>query len=113
MCCILKLFKKYCFNAFLIFVLLLIYVLNNFTFHFQVSDLIFFHNQKFYVQIAVAKEHKNPIEELNAMETLGRIHLLQGQSPSNEEARTSLIAAQEAFMKSLDLCKMLVFTCLL
>ncbi|KAL0822732.1 hypothetical protein ABMA28_004749 [Loxostege sticticalis] len=60
-----------------------------------------------YVQchLTVAKEHKNPIEELNAMETLGRIHLLQGQSPSNEEARTSLIAAQEAFMKSLDLCK--------
>ncbi|XP_028171929.1 LOW QUALITY PROTEIN: tonsoku-like protein [Ostrinia furnacalis] len=58
--------------------------------------------------LAIAKELKNLIEEQRAMATLGRIYLLQGQSTTNEaEARTSLKAAEKAFMKSLVLCESL------
>lgn len=45
------------------------------------------------------------------MATLGRIYLLQGQSTTNEgEAKTSLKAAEKAFMKSLVLCERFVLT---
>ncbi|XP_049874535.1 tonsoku-like protein [Pectinophora gossypiella] len=58
--------------------------------------------------LAVAKELKNLVEEQRAMATLGRIYLLQGQSSTNEdEASTSLKAAEKAFMKSLVLCESL------
>ncbi|CAB3260313.1 unnamed protein product [Arctia plantaginis] len=56
--------------------------------------------------LAVAKELKNLVEEQRAMATLGRIYLLQGQSTTDDsEARTSLKAAEKAFMKSLVLCE--------
>ncbi|KAJ8716272.1 hypothetical protein PYW08_013557 [Mythimna loreyi] len=56
--------------------------------------------------LAVAKELKNLVEEQRAMATLGRIYLLQGQSTTDEnEAKTSLRAAEKAFMKSLVLCE--------
>ncbi|XP_047026936.1 tonsoku-like protein [Helicoverpa zea] len=56
--------------------------------------------------LAVAKELKNLVEEQRAMATLGRIYLLQGQSSNDEdEAKTSLKAAEKAFMKSLVLCE--------
>lgn len=46
------------------------------------------------------------MEEQRAMATLGRIYLLQGQSSNQEdEAKTSLTAAEKAFMKSLVLCE--------
>lgn len=55
---------------------------------------------------ALAKELNNQVEEQRAMATLGRIHLLQGQSSTDEtEAETSLKAAEKAFMKSLVLCE--------
>ncbi|KAJ2944215.1 hypothetical protein O0L34_g18194 [Tuta absoluta] len=58
--------------------------------------------------LAVAKELKNLVEEQRAMATLGRIYLLQGQSTGDEEeAKTSLKAAEKAFMKSLMLCESL------
>lgn len=63
----------------------------------------------FWIMTAVAKELKNLVEEQRAMATLGRIYLLQGQSTTNEnEAKTSLKAAEKAFMKSLVLCEKLV-----
>ncbi|KAJ8713327.1 hypothetical protein PYW07_013697 [Mythimna separata] len=56
--------------------------------------------------LAVAKELKNLVEEQRAMATLGRIYLLQGQSTTDEdESKTSLRAAEKAFMKSLVLCE--------
>lgn len=46
------------------------------------------------------------MEEQRAMATLGRIHLLQGQSsPDEKEAEVPLKAAEKAFMKSLVLCE--------
>lgn len=55
---------------------------------------------------AVAKELKNLVEEQRAMATLGRIYLLQGQSTSDDdEAKSSLKAAEKAFMRSLVLCE--------
>ncbi|XP_075979045.1 tonsoku-like protein [Anticarsia gemmatalis] len=58
--------------------------------------------------LAVAKELNNLVEEQRAMATLGRIYLLQGQSTNEEsEAKTSLKAAEKAFMKSLVLCEKL------
>ncbi|XP_026742058.1 tonsoku-like protein [Trichoplusia ni] len=56
--------------------------------------------------LSVAKELKNLVEEQRAMATLGRIYLLQGQSTSDDdEGKTSLKAAEKAFMKSLVLCE--------
>lgn len=56
--------------------------------------------------LVVAKELKNLVEEQRAMATLGRIYLLQGQSTNDDnEAKTSLKAAEKAFMKSLVLCE--------
>ncbi|XP_041987217.1 tonsoku-like protein [Aricia agestis] len=58
--------------------------------------------------LSVAKELKNLVEEQRAMATLGRIYLLQGQSSTrDEESKTSLTAAEKAFMKSLVLCEKL------
>ncbi|KOB64744.1 Uncharacterized protein OBRU01_23738, partial [Operophtera brumata] len=58
--------------------------------------------------LAIAKELNNLVEEQRAMATLGRIYLLQGQSSSDDgEAKTSLKAAEKAFMKSLVLCEKL------
>ncbi|CAH4028837.1 unnamed protein product [Pieris brassicae] len=58
--------------------------------------------------LVVAKELNNLVEEQRAMATLGRIYLLQGQSTSdNSETKTSLTAAEKAFMKSLVLCEKL------
>ncbi|XP_050669315.1 tonsoku-like protein [Leptidea sinapis] len=54
--------------------------------------------------LAVAKELSNLVEEQRAMATLGRIYLLQGQSSEDEESKTSLTAAEKAFMKGLILC---------
>ncbi|VVC96343.1 unnamed protein product [Leptidea sinapis] len=54
--------------------------------------------------LAVAKELSNLVEEQRAMATLGRIYLLQGQSSEDEESKTSLSAAEKAFMKGLILC---------
>lgn len=59
-----------------------------------------------FIDTAVAKELKNLVEEQRAMATLGRIYLLQGQSTSDDdEGKTSLKAAEKAFMKSLVLCE--------
>ncbi|XP_045495806.1 tonsoku-like protein [Colias croceus] len=58
--------------------------------------------------LAVAKELNNLVEEQRAMATLGRIYLLQGQSSTdNDESKTSLVAAEKAFMKGLVLCEKL------
>ncbi|RVE50626.1 hypothetical protein evm_004750 [Chilo suppressalis] len=58
--------------------------------------------------LVTAKELNNLVEEQRAMATLGRIYLLQGQSTTNEaECKTSLKAAEKAFMKSLVLCEKL------
>ncbi|XP_060802573.1 tonsoku-like protein [Amyelois transitella] len=56
--------------------------------------------------LAIAKELKNQVEEQRALATLGRIYLLQGQSTNDsDETKTSLKAAEKAFMKGLVLCE--------
>lgn len=59
-----------------------------------------------YLSLAIARELENKVEEQRALATLGRAFLLQGQSLGESvEAKTSLKAAEKAFMKSLVLCE--------
>lgn len=63
-------------------------------------------NSLYWVFLGKVRELENKIEEQRALATIGRIHLLHGQSVSDTDiTKQQLKLAEKAFMKSLLLCE--------